>query len=304
MNKILVETGKFRFKLDVPSEIGNIISQHTKEHSHKNGWLIVILVLLLIMVRASSLDKIPWWSTIIVLVLLAIYCVYVIKTRFNVSVGIVGTQGFKYYKLKLSKRRQRITYHKLCVFKDISAIIFSKTHFYKNENYVKTYSNTLFTFKVYNEKKVVYKQTGQYVDKCKYLPINMGIKDIDKESLDGWQFIFFRDVEDEWTKFLMISLMKQLQTCGFVQFKINSSHTVEVGMDYLKYNDVVIHKEEIGNVHSEDGFLYIEHRNFESKLLGLKTKGDRIIIPVNDMYNQKAFLMFLNNIVNFSTVEK
>jgi len=43
--------------------------------------------------------------------------------------------------------------------------------------------------------------------------------------------------------------------------------------------------------------LFIDHINYESKYLGLKTKGDRMVIPVNNMPNKKAFLMFLNRLL-------
>jgi len=121
-----------------------------------------------------------------------------------------------------------------------------------------------------------------------------------EEGKYGWKFLFLCDIENAWSAFLLNDLIRQLKTQGFVQFKSESyltSKQIEIGSNYLKCNDMKFNKWEIKEVSSHQGMLFIDHINYESKYLGFKTKGDRMVIPINDMPNKKAFLTLLNNLL-------
>ncbi len=283
-----------QIELEVPTEIGDVVAQHTSVGEKFKitdflgiwGYLgLVTLALFMIPVMYVS----PWVGiSIIFAVCLLFFALFYFKKE---NVVIIGADGFVTY--KLSKQTQLVVSQELYLFKDVSDLVFPQTVNYMNG----VYTGTSFKFCLSNGEKDIFEQSGKFKN----------LKG--EEDKYGWKFLSLCGIENAWTAFLLDKFKQELNTQGFVLFKqelntqgfmqFNSesdltSNQIEIGNNYLKCDGKKFYKWDIKEISSHQGTLFIDHINYESKYLGLKTKGDRIIIPVNDMPNKKAFLILLN----------
>lgn len=272
-------------ELEIPPEIGDVTAQHTSIGAKFNlaenvdGWgCIGMCVLLFVIIMLLYTEPLKGAG-----LLLAVCAVVAAAFFFKKdTVIIVGTEGFVVY--KLSRRTHRIISCDLYLFKDVTELVFPQTVQFINN----AYTGTSFNFKLLNGENILYGESGKYFNSK------------NEEGKYGWKFPFLQDIENAWTSFLMKDLIRQLQTEGIVHFNSKESFTenqIEVGRYYLKYNNMIFQKHEIGKVYFEDGMLFIEHKNYESKYWGLKNKGERMSIPVNKMPNKKAFIILVQNLL-------
>ena len=239
--------------------IGDELARYTSV-GEKFKWITLLFLL------------IPFFGIIIVLI-----CVlnFFFKKR---HLGIVGTNGFVMY--RVLKKDNSLHSPKTYLFKDVTDLTLSKTRNYTNG----VYTGTAYKFKFLHNNTVVYSTSGSYRN--------------EKET-DGrfdWKFSMLLKVEEAWTDFLLKKLTHDFDTKGYVQFHTDKG-PVQIGVDYIKYKDLTFQKKELKSYNFDQGYLFIEHINFESKLLGLKTKGDKLKIPVNGMSNQRAFLAVINSLL-------
>ncbi|MDR2728116.1 MAG: hypothetical protein LBB56_03215 [Chitinispirillales bacterium] len=283
-NKINISIKGRQIELDVPPEIGGVAAQHTSiggkfdVMSFLMRFIVLAPLAIIVLALFFAISEVTG-------IIFTIVCILFVLLLFfkKETIGIIGTQGFVMY--KFPKRTQSITSGNVYLFKDASELAFPKIIHYLNG----VYTETTFKFCLSNGKNNVYKQSGQY----------RNLKE--KEGKFGWKYPLLCDIENAWTNFLMIDLIQRLKTQGFIQFnskKHLTKNQIEIGNDYLKCGDKKFNKDEIKGFSFSQGILYIDHINYESKLLGLKTKGDRIKIPVNGMLNRKAFLILLEHLTS------
>ena len=233
--------------------------------------------------RYTSIDEKFKWATLFWLlipflgIIIVLICVLVFFFKKHYE-GVVGTTGFTIY--RVSKKDKTLHSPKTYLFKEITGLTLSKTRTYTNG----IYSGTSYKFKFWNKNAIVYSHSGSYRNE----------KDV--EGRFGWRFSLLLKIEEAWTYYLLEELTHELNTKGFVRFD-TEKEPVEIGIDYIKYKDLTFQKNELKTYYFNQGFLFIEHLNFEAKYMGIKTKGDKIKIPVNGMSNQRAFLSVINTLL-------
>jgi hypothetical protein len=285
-NHINIEYKSYNIGVDVPQEIGELVSQrHSFINKFKWKWSalltgIILLFTVVLIINSEPPHEAPYICIAIIWTFQAVRLL-LRKTH----IGIVGKDGIAVYKgLRL---RKKVSLTKMYLFKNVNGLVLSRIR--KSVNGI--YSGTAFRFKLLGDKNAtVYFRKGVYY--------NREEKDMDKKY--GWKYLFSGDVEAAWTVFLLNDLYRKINTEGKVCFTCyeklfllgKETRTVELGVDYIKYNGTIFRKQDIKNIYLDNGMMFIAHHNFDSKFFTVK--GDRAVIPVNEMINGKAFITLVD----------
>ena len=282
--EIKVDTANNSFRIQIPPEIGEVTSREItiydkfkwKEFLLPWGCLLgfVLFFLFVLMLYVEPLN-----AAIFAIIITGCLALYIFLSKRHI--GVVGTNGFATY--SISKRNNTVSPPEIYLFENFTGLLFSKTINLVNG----VYTNTFFSFKLQNNTPVeTWSLTGKHTNRE---------EKPDSKSF-GTKYPFLLDIETAWTNRLLQQLTLQMQTEGFVTFKTDS-YTVTLGIDFIKSKENSFHRSEIKNIHFEDGFMFVEHLNYQEKYLGLKTSGDRMVIPINELPNKKAFLIMVENVL-------
>jgi hypothetical protein len=178
----------------------------------------------------------------------------------------VGSEGFYYY--TVFRKNKAIKDKSVYRFKELQTLFYSKTNNYVNGSYTHTTYNFLFR-----------NSSGKTIFNGKTLSM---------EILDK--------IENVWTNYLWEKYRPSLMQNKILTIKWDYNE-VEIGFDYLKFNNVEFTSNDIKNYGIESGWLWIEHQNYSTKYLGIKKSGDRIKFSINDMPNKVFFFILLKHLV-------
>jgi len=186
---INISTEDGRIELEIPSEIGDVVAQHTSIGAKfslmasVNIWgYMGFVTLFFMMIPVMYIAPLMGTGVVLAVCALLFTLFFFFKKE---SVGIVGTQGFVVY--TLSKRTQLVVSREVYLFKEAVELIFPQTANFLNG----VYTSTSFKFRLSNGENDLYKQSGKYhnlkEEKGKY----------------GWKYPFLCDIENAWTSFLL-----------------------------------------------------------------------------------------------------
>jgi len=283
-NKIRTTIDDMQIEVDVPPEIGEIVSQHTSVGERIRKKIIFLWgclgVIILFLVTILFLYISPLAGTCVILAVSFIgFLVFFFKKE---TVGVVGTKGFVVY--KFSKQSQKMISRKFYLFTDAKKLVFPLTESYVNG----IYTDTSFKF-ILSSSNCSYKTSGKFHNLNK------------EEGKFGWKYPFLIAVENAWTLYLVDSLFQKLKQEGLLHFESGGSwlefgEPIELGFNYIGYDGLRFNKKDIKKVDYYNGKMYIEHYNYKYGLLN--PEGDKMTIRINNMPNQKAFLIFFNHLLN------
>ncbi|MDR2679573.1 MAG: hypothetical protein LBC47_02045 [Tannerella sp.] len=178
-----------------------------------------------------------------------------------------GDEGFAVY--KVDRKRRTLTNPQTILFRDISGLLFSKTHHY----YMGSYTHTSYVFRLTGD-QTVYKASGKFRQHQKP------------------RFIRFLDeVESQWNACCLPRIAEEFEANGFVRFGVRRD--ICVGTDYIKYKGIVLTKEQIRKFWFHDGKLWLEHNRLKPAgygVFGWIASRDKTGIDVNGMPNREVFL--------------
>ncbi|MDR1169594.1 MAG: hypothetical protein LBK97_02015 [Prevotellaceae bacterium] len=181
-----------------------------------------------------------------------------------------GNEGFAI--CKVDRKRRTLTNPQIVRFRDVSGLSFSKIHHYTG----RIYTHTIFVFWLTGD-RTLYKASGRFRQNQKK------------------RFIRFLDeVESQWNAFCFPKIAEEFETSGFARFGVRRD--ICIGMNYIKYKDVVLTKEQIRRFWLHDGKLWLEHKRLKPGygIFGRITSRNRTGIDVNSMPNRDAFLYFFS----------
>ena len=304
-----------KINIDVPEKIGTLVALRDinpemikKMPNILNVWLIIgltigaILALILLFYVFITLQVNEDIASVILMlsslmIVIAPFGIYIlIERRFasrfeHIRLCAVGTEGIAIYdELKMDRK---VFLTKMLLFKNLDNLVFSreipKTETAVNpENTKNTKDVCRYNFRFYYKTQIVYENTGQITSEK--TSDNLTVFSANR---------FLYDIEAGWTHFLLPRLTQKIKTEGFAAF----GEKLEVGIDYIKYKDrkqIIINKLDIKNMYCRNGFLYIEHNNYEEE--SGTSKDDCMVIKVYDMPNAVALLALLSRLYpNFIT---
>jgi hypothetical protein len=177
----------------------------------------------------------------------------------------VGSDGFAYY--TVSRKNKTVKGKGVYLFHDLAWLHYSKTDNYLNGSY----TGTTYVFSLHNSKETVFNG--------RYLPIKV---------LD--------EIEKVWTVYLWEKHKSSLLQNNHIAMEWDD-YKIEIGLDYLSFNKVEFSSSDIKKYGIKNGILWIEHQNYESKYLGFKRKGNRIVFSINNLPNKQFFYFLLRYLV-------
>ena len=189
-----VSIGETKIEVEIPAEIGKVIAEHISCREklkviHIFGYICLGILLLAYMLSAVTISLYNSSPTVAICMILPI-CIWVFLSFWfrKKTIGIVGTQGFVEY--QISKRTQQVVSRKLCLFKDVTELVFPHTVNYMNG----VYTGTTFKFKLKNGKTTLYKETGKYHNLQR------------KEEKYNWKYNYLCEIENARTSYLLKTL--------------------------------------------------------------------------------------------------
>ena len=124
-------------------------------------------------------------------------------------------------------------------------------------------------------------------------------------------YFFMSLAVDQWTKKLVQQMPQKLANEGFLSFDlivmqddlwVNVKH-IQLGVGFIEfiYSDKTIKytSSDIKRIYFQNGSLFIEHKNYEKKLLGIIEKGDKNGIPLTNLSNQSYFLFAFEKLMGY-----
>lgn len=208
----------------------------------------------------------------------------------------IGVNGFA--ELRCEGTRQNIVSSFELNFKDVTdmlhASIINKYNF--------SYSNTAFTFIWLNNNKLVSEVSDLYYSK--------------EGNPEKWYTNYWLNVfaEKYWTVYLLDNMEKDLETKGFIEFCFYTKNDngyvkipyIQLGIGYIKFllakGDITYHFNEIKRVYRKGTELFIEHTNYEKKLL-LFESGNKNGIPIMALSNRQYFFKAMELLLGYKFSE-
>ena len=189
--------------------------------------------------------------------------------KFEHCCWYIGINGFAFF--KCSSSRENIIEKTEVNFNDVTDLFYSVTvHKVNFQTRRTTYEAVWLNSKT---KKVVYTTSG-----------------------DAFIHIYWTmllQAEKYWTLFLLDNMEKRIEEKRYIEFNLYPFNPfIRIGIGYitfLKGADVFTYKfNDIKRIYSKDADLFIEHKNFEKKLLFFKS-GNQDSIPLRQLCNRQFF---------------
>lgn len=276
----------------VPDAIGKIVycdstnakaAPDSKEKTRVKLLMSSVIPLLVITICWFLLSSSPVWATVITIVacIVAYICIYNSLT-FSGTDYFVGTEGAAVVSFK--KSRENIVRNEVFLFRDFKDIVTGETLIYRDNIYQKTeYHFTIYGHEQPGLIPVLFYRSSNYVQ-----------EDTSKHY-DDRVYRFCKRVEEAWSQYKLPQLKNALGSRQPVGFNLYSQN--KCIPDYLVFKDgglyiynKVYDRNNIKNIHSYNGDLIIEDINYSSSFLGLIQKGDRAVIPMQQIGNSQLFL--------------
>lgn len=180
--KIIVSVKNTQIEVETPSEIGNVISQHTSigekfslmKFINMGLWGCFGFMGFMVLMAMLSFSFMAI-NAIIIALFAGAFAAFYFKRE---TVGIIGSQGFVVY--KISKQTQLVVSRKVYLFKNVAELVFPQTTHYMNYSY----NGTSFKFRLQTNENVIYEQSGRYYNEK------------GEAGKYGWKFPFLCDIEN------------------------------------------------------------------------------------------------------------
>ena len=214
-------------------------------------------------------------------------------TKFEGVCSFIGSNGFAEYSFFSNPENIRQSLE--VSFDGITDLL--KGSVVRKQNY--NYTGTDYFFLWLNNGEEVYKVESTHQNK--------------KNEPDKYPFPYFfmALAADQWTKKLIQQMPQQLAKEGFLSFDliatendswVNIKH-IQLGNGLIEFifSDKIIKytSTEIKRIYFQNDSLFIEHKNYEKKLLGIIEKGNKNGIPLTSLSNQSYFLFAFEKLMGY-----